>query len=58
MTITTNQAEIIATEAVEFMAKKAGVSSSEIMAALAAGQPNVVSYFVELLEIGGRQVSQ
>lgn len=58
MTITTRQAEIIATEAVEFMAKKAGVSSSEIMDALAAGQQNVVSYFVELLEIGGRQVSQ
>lgn len=58
MTITTRQAEIIATEAVEFMAKKAGVSSSEIMDALTAGQPNVVSYFVELLEIGGRQVSQ
>ena len=58
MKITTRQAEIIATEAVEFMAKKAGVSSSEIMDALADGQPNVVSYFVELLEIGGRQVSQ
>lgn len=58
MTITTNQAEIIATEAVEFMAKKAGVSTSEILAALADGQANVVSYFVELLEIGGRQVAQ
>lgn len=58
MTITTQQAEIIATEAVQFMAKKAGVSTSEILAALAAGQANVVSYFVELLEIGGRQVAQ
>lgn len=58
MTITPRQAEIIATEAVEFMAKKAGVSTSEILAALAAGQDNVVNYFVELLEIGGRQVAQ
>lgn len=58
MAITTQQAEIIATEAVQFMAKKAGVSTSEILAALASGQANVVSYFVELLEIGGRQVAQ
>lgn len=58
MTITTQQAEIIATEAVQFMAKKAGVSTSEILSALAAGQANVVNYFVELLEIGGRQAAQ
>lgn len=58
MAITTQQAEIIATEAVQFMAKKAGVSTSEIMGALASGQVDVVNYFVELLEIGGRQVAQ
>lgn len=58
MTITAQQAEIIATEAVQFMAKKAGVDTSEILAALAAGQANVVNYFVELLEIGGRQVAK
>ena len=58
MAITTQQAEIIATEAVQFMAKKAGVSTSEILAALADGQASVVNYFVELLEIGGSQVAQ
>lgn len=58
MNITTQQAEIIATEAVQFMANKAGVSTSEILAALAAGEVNVVNYFVDLLEIGGRQVAQ
>lgn len=58
MTITKQQAEIIAAEAIKFMAQKAGVSTSEIMAALADGQANVVNYFVELLEIGGRQVAQ
>lgn len=58
MNITTQQAEIIATEAVQFMANKAGVSNSEILTALAAGEVNVVNYFVELLEIGGRQVAQ
>lgn len=56
MTITTRQAEIIATESIQFMANKAGVSASEILSALADGQASVVNYFVKLLEIGARQV--
>lgn len=52
------QAKIIAQEALEFMAKKAGVEVSEILAAMQAGEEKVINYFVQLLEIGGRQVAK
>ena len=56
--ITTRQAEIIAAEAIEFMAKKAGVSSEVILQQMAEGNANVVRYFVDLLEIGGQKAAE
>ena len=56
--ITTRQAEIIAAEAIEFMAKKAGVNAEVIMQQLAEGNANVVRYFVDLLEIGGQKAAE
>ncbi|MDG9784665.1 hypothetical protein [Metapseudomonas otitidis] len=56
MKITPNEAAAITTEAIEFMAKKAGVPEAEIVAALQAGQESVVRYFGELLQLGCRKV--
>jgi len=57
ISITTRQAQIVASYAVEFMAEKAGMTTAQILDALASGHAATVSYFVELLEIGGREAN-
>lgn len=56
--ITADQAAIVATEAAQFMAKKAGVSVETILQQIAEGNENVVRYFVQLLAIGGNEAAK
>lgn len=56
MNITHNQANIIANEAVSFMANKAGVDITQILKSLENGDENTINYFIQLLEIGGKEV--
>lgn len=56
--ITQRQAQIVAAYAIEFMAEKAGMTCEQIKEALNNGHAATVNYFVELLEIGGREAAK
>lgn len=51
MKITQTEAAAVTLEAIKAMAKTAGVTEADIVAALTAGQESVVRYFEELLEL-------